>query len=229
MTTTTMTTPAKTLTALALAAAALTVMAGPSEAVPRLQKQAGVHTPTTGVTGVLHPLPITAPPISGVTGVLHPLPIITAPPTSGVTGVHHPLPIITVPPVVIGPVHPIPIVLPPTSHPPISCFTCKLPHGGQGGARPPGYGWGYGNHWPYHGWGYGYYNWYRWHPAYYGGAPVAAAPVAPAPVAAMAAPSTPIGGCNCLTKQMLPNGAELLQDICTQQSAVAQPQALSAR
>jgi hypothetical protein len=141
--------------------------------------------------------------------------------------VFHHLPISTVPIF-----RPLPIILPPTSHPPISCFTCKLPHGPQGGARPP-YGWGYGNHWPYHGfgnrWGYGHYNWYRWHPVYYGGAPVAAEPVAAAPVATIAAPQAPIGGCDCLTKQMLPNGAELLQDICTKQSAVARPQALSAR
>jgi hypothetical protein len=153
--------------------------------------------------------------------------------TPRLTGVH-----------VAGTFHEVPPFISPSAptHGPISCFTCNLPHGGQGGARPPGYGWGYGNHWPYHGWGYGYhwpyhgwgygygnrwgygyYNWYRWHPAYYGGAPVAAEPVA-APVATVAAPAAPIGGCNCLTKQMLPNGAELLQDICTQRSAVAQPQ-----
>jgi hypothetical protein len=196
---TTMTTT-KTLTALALAATALTVMVGPSEAAPRL--------------------------------------------AAGLSGLH-----------VTGPFHEVPpFISPPARAPKISCFACNLPHGGQGGARPPGYGWGYGNHWPYHGWGYGnhwpdhgwgygdhwpyrgwgygygnhwgygYYNWYRWHPAYYGGAPVAAEPVAAAPVATAAAPAAPIGGCNCLTKQMLPNGAELLQDVCTQRSAVAQPQ-----
>lgn len=172
-TTTKMTkTTTKTLTALALAAAALTVMVGPSEAAPRLQKQAATSLLTgTNAGTVLHHLPISS----------------------------------------LFPTHP------------ISCYACKLPHPPY---HDPGYGWGHGPYWPYHGygnrWGWGYYNWYRWHPVYYGGAPVAAAPVA-----TYAAPQAPIGG--CLTKKMLPNGAELLQDICTHQSAIAQPQALSAR
>jgi hypothetical protein len=34
---------------------------------------------------------------------------------------------------------------------------------------------------------------------------------------------------NCLTKQNLPNGAVLFKDVCTQQSAIAPPQNLSAR
>ena len=180
MTKTTTKTTTKTLAALALAAAAFTAMVGPSEAAPRLEKQAATsllqnHSGTNSVT-IFHHLPISS---------LFP------------------------------------------SHGPIKCFTCVLP-------RPPyhdpGYGWGHGPHWPYHGWGYGnrwgygYYNWYRWHPAYYSGAPV----VEP-PVATYAAPQASTGNCNCLTKKMLPNGAELLQDICTQQSAIAQPQALSAR
>lgn len=236
-TTTTMTTT-KTLTALALAAAALTVTVGPSEAAPRLQNPvttAVFQQPSTPLAGI-HTSPVFRVPTIGVLTGLHTVPFHELPPG---------------------------FISPPASPPKISCFACNLPHGGpQGGARPPGYsehppyhgpgygwgygdhwphgwGYGYGNYWPYHGWyngdgnrwGYGYYRWYRWHPVYYGGAPYAAAPVAeaPAPVATYAAPQAPIGGCDCLTKKMLPNGAELLQDICTKQSAIAQPQALSAR
>ena len=103
----------------------------------------------------------------------------------------------------------------------ITCLACNLP-------RPyrPFPVWGHGPRWPVFGqhwghWGYGY----RWHPVFYGGAPVG--PVAAAPAASVAAPQAPTG--NCLTKQMLPNGAELLIDICTQQSAIAMPQNMSAR
>ncbi len=101
----------------------------------------------------------------------------------------------------------------------ITCFACNLP-------RPhlPHPGWGY-NHWRY--WGH----WYRFRPVVFGGAPgapVAAGPVsAPGPVTA--APQAPTGSCNCLTKQDLPNGGVLFADICTQQSAIAPPQAVSAR
>jgi hypothetical protein len=99
----------------------------------------------------------------------------------------------------------------------ITCLACNLP-------RPyrPFPIWGHGQRY----WGH---DWYRWHPVYFrGGAPVATAPVAAA-ATSMAAPQAPTGACNCLTKQMLPNGAELLQDICTQQSAVAMPQATAAQ
>ena len=103
---------------------------------------------------------------------------------------------------------------------PISCFACKLP-------RPyrPHPIWGHGNHWRY--WGHAY----RWRPVVYGGAPigpVAAAPAVATMPAPAAAPQAPVGSCNCLTKQELPNGAELFADICTQQSAIAAPQAMSA-
>ena len=99
----------------------------------------------------------------------------------------------------------------------ITCLACNLP-------RPyrPFPIWGHGQRY----WGH---DWYRWHPVYFrGSAPVATAPVAAA-ATSMATPQAPTGACNCLTKQMLPNGAELLQDICTQQSAVAMPQATAAQ
>ena len=100
----------------------------------------------------------------------------------------------------------------------ITCFACNLP-------RPhrPFPIWGHGPRWPRYGsWGH----WYRWHPMYLGGGvPVAAAPAAAIP----AAPQAPTGNCNCLTKQDLPNGGVLFADICTQQSAIAPPQNMSAR
>ena len=35
--------------------------------------------------------------------------------------------------------------------------------------------------------------------------------------------------CNCLTKQNLPDGSVLFQDICTKESAIAPPQSVGAR
>jgi hypothetical protein len=35
--------------------------------------------------------------------------------------------------------------------------------------------------------------------------------------------------CNCLTKQNLPDGSVLFQDICTKESAIAAPPAVGAR
>jgi hypothetical protein len=109
----------------------------------------------------------------------------------------------------------------------ITCLACNLP-------RPyrPFPVWGHGPRWPIFGQHWGHWGqWYRWHPVFYrGGAPVgpvAAAPAAAMPGPAAAAPQAPTG--NCLTKQMLPNGAELLIDRCTQQSAIALPQNMSAR
>jgi hypothetical protein len=79
--------------------------------------------------------------------------------------------------------------------------------------KPPGYGSGYG-----HGWGHGRFG----HPEIIvEGGPVAvgATPVsglvAAAPKEAAASP------CNCLTKQNLPDGSVLFEDICTKQSAIA--------
>jgi hypothetical protein len=112
-------------------------------------------------------------------------------------------------------------------HGPINCLACNLP-------RPyrPFPVWGHGPRWPIFGQNHwGHWNHYRWHPVNYHGAPIG--PVAAAPAAAMPgqaeAPQAPTGACNCLTKQNLPNGGVLFQDICTQQSAIAGPQTMSAR
>ena len=126
--------------------------------------------------------------------------------------------------------------------------------GGHGPWVPPwDRGWGH-DHDHDHDYGYGYgYDHDRWF-HHYGwrfmppivvegaGGVVAAAPVmqgvpARAPVAApaMAVPQsapTPQAAaepCNCLTKQTLPDGSVLFQDICTKESAIAPPQAVSAR
>jgi len=108
------------------------------------------------------------------------------------------------------------------------------------------FGWGY-NHYRF-GWGYNHYRfgwrypgcwfgrcypyrWYGWHrwfprPIVYcglgavGGAAVTAAPAISAPVAAQ--PTRPT---NCLVKQYLPNGAVAFADTCTNEQAVAMPNA----
>ena len=103
--------------------------------------------------------------------------------------------------------------------PKITCFACNLPRPSR-----PNPIWG-------HGWGHGYWGHHYWGaPAIYGGgaaAPmVAAATSAPAPAEA---PQAASGPCSCLTKQTLADGSVLFADICTQQSAVAPPQAMSAR
>jgi hypothetical protein len=102
----------------------------------------------------------------------------------------------------------------------ITCFACNLP-------RPyrPNPVWG-------HGWGHGYWGHRYWgQPVIVGGAAVAPvfAAAASAPAPAEAAPQAPTGSCNCLTKQTLADGSVLFADICTQQSAIAPPQAMSAR
>jgi hypothetical protein len=66
-----------------------------------------------------------------------------------------------------------------------------------------------------------------------GGVPSAV--VVPAPVQAVPArvsvPATQVveGPCNCLTKQRLPDGSVLFQDICTKESAVLAAQAIGGR
>jgi hypothetical protein len=44
-----------------------------------------------------------------------------------------------------------------------------------------------------------------------------------------AAPQASAEPCNCLTKQSLPDGSVLFQDICTKESAIAPPKAADAR
>jgi hypothetical protein len=55
-------------------------------------------------------------------------------------------------------------------------------------------------------------------------APAQAMPRGPAP-----APQVAEGPCNCLTKQYMPDGGVMFQDICTKESAMAAPQAVGAR
>jgi hypothetical protein len=116
-----------------------------------------------------------------------------------------------------GPIAPQHFGGPPTK---ITCFACRLP-------RPyrPNPIWG-------HNWGHGYWGHRFWdRPVIVGGAAVAPvmATAASAPAPAEAAPQVPTGSCNCLTKQTLADGSVLFADICTQQSAIAPPQAVSAR
>ncbi len=59
-------------------------------------------------------------------------------------------------------------------------------------------------------------------------APAVAAPVEAAPAQAPV-PQVAQAPCNCLTKQTLPDGSVLFQDICTKQSAIAAPQTVGAR
>ena len=105
----------------------------------------------------------------------------------------------------------------------ITCLACNLP-------RPyrPFPVWGHGPRWPIFGQHWGHWgNWYRWHPVGYRGAPVGL--IGATPAAAMPGPAAAQEPTNCLTKQNLPNGAVLFQDVCTQQSAIAPPQNMSAR
>jgi hypothetical protein len=98
------------------------------------------------------------------------------------------------------------------------------------------FGWGYNHYrfgWRYPGCWFGrcypyrWHGWYRWFPrpivyggiGAVGGAAVASAPVS-APVAAQ--PARPA---NCLVKQYLPNGAVAFADTCTNEQAVAMPNA----
>jgi hypothetical protein len=89
----------------------------------------------------------------------------------------------------------------------------------------------------YHGRGYG---WGYQPPIVVEGVPGAVAvpapvQVVPAPVQAVPArvpapaASAGQGPCNCLTKQSLPDGSLLFQDVCTKESAIAPPQAAGAR
>ena len=100
---------------------------------------------------------------------------------------------------------------------PIRCFTCNLPRPEPVNPRPVHWDQGW-NHW--HGWHY--------RPeVYVEGRPEPTVPAGPmpsppvqAPAAAQQAPARPR---NCLTKQDLPNGGVLFQDICTKESAIAAP------
>jgi hypothetical protein len=120
----------------------------------------------------------------------------------------------------------------------ITCFACRLPRpfpppGGHGPVIWPGHGDNWG-----HGWNHGYgwnrgYGW-RYRPeVIVEGQPQAItvpAPVQSAPAyAPAAAPQAAAEPCNCLTKQNLPDGSVLFQDICTKESAIASPTTVGAR
>jgi hypothetical protein len=66
-------------------------------------------------------------------------------------------------------------------------------------------------------------------------APVQSTPAQSAPVPARVSAAAPVATqvaaspCNCLTKQSLPDGSVLFQDICTKESAIATPATLGAR
>jgi len=111
------------------------------------------------------------------------------------------------------------------SHP-ISCLACNLPRPKP--THPHPLPWR--NHHDGH---YGWYHGYGWH--YRPEVVVAGAPeaVIPAPVqaapAAVPAAAPAAAPCSCLTKQNLPNGGVLFQDICTKQSAIVSPEEAAAR
>ena len=108
----------------------------------------------------------------------------------------------------------------------ISCLACNLPRPmphPMPGPRPT------------HNWNNGWHHGFGWYnrPGYYVGAVPAAvtvaAPVQSVPAYAPIASQVAAGPCSCLTKQDLPDGGVLFQDICTKQSAIASPLAVGAR
>jgi hypothetical protein len=149
-----------------------------------------------------------------------------------------------------GPVQPPKLTLPPSASKlgslyghGITCFACTLPHPNPPvGPKPVN---GHGDDW-----GHGWNQWYGWNREYgergrpeiivegQPAAMVVSAPAQSAPAyaparsaAAYAAPASQAAAepCNCLTKQSLPDGSVLFQDICTKESAIATPATLGAR
>jgi hypothetical protein len=119
-------------------------------------------------------------------------------------------------------------------HGPFKCLVCELP---KPEPQPVG---------PRPGPDGGDHGWNQWHNRHGGpeivveGIPeatAAPAPSAPVRISAPAqsapvrvsAPGPQAEPCNCLTKQSLPDGSVLFQDICTKESAIATPQAVGAR
>jgi hypothetical protein len=119
-------------------------------------------------------------------------------------------------------------------HGPFKCLVCQQlpPKQPPVGPSPDG-----GDHDHDHGWNH-WHNWRGGPEIVVEGIPettVVAAPAQSAPVrasapAAPARASAPVSQqlaaepCNCLTKQNLPDGSLLFQDICTKESAIAAPQ-----
>jgi hypothetical protein len=140
-----------------------------------------------------------------------------------------------------GPVQPPKLTLPPSAsrlggiygHG-ITCLACNLPRPQPVGPKPVN---GHGDNWG-HGWNHGYgwnrgYGWRARPEIYVEGRPetiAVSAPVQSAPAyAPTAAPQAAAEPCNCLTKQSLPDGSVLFQDICTKESAIASPMTVGAR
>jgi hypothetical protein len=113
----------------------------------------------------------------------------------------------------------------------VSCHPitgCTVTSGNGDHDHDPGHGHDHG--------GYYHDRWYGWRDRpeiVVEGVPAAVA--VPAPVQAVSAgvsvPAAPAAAapCNCLTKQNLPDGSVLFQDICTKESAIAAPQTVGAR
>jgi hypothetical protein len=115
--------------------------------------------------------------------------------------------------------------------------SCQIGKGctetGGAGTHPPegGHGPVDGDHHHHHGFGYGWGYGYG-APVVVEDAPVtvvAPAPVEAVPVAAHGRLPVAEAPCNCLTKQSMPDGSLLLQDICTKESWVVAPQTVGAR
>jgi hypothetical protein len=119
--------------------------------------------------------------------------------------------------------------VPPFRVPPggFHCLACSVTHptppiGGSGHGSGNGRGWERG--------------WDRWHYGFgrpevvVGGQPAAVGAIATGgAVAAPAAGQAAGEPCNCLTKQTLPDGSVLFEDICTKQSAIAPPATVGSR
>jgi hypothetical protein len=114
-------------------------------------------------------------------------------------------------------------------HQVFNCLACNLPHPTPVGPKPVH---GHGDNWG-HGWYHGY-GWRDRPEIIVEGQPGAIAVAAPAQgtpayAPAYAAPQAAAEPCNCLTKQSLPDGSVLFQDICTKESAIAAPMTVGAR
>ena len=112
---------------------------------------------------------------------------------------------------------PLPFHIPPGG---FHCFACGT-QSNNGSPTKPGHGWGYGNDWGH-------------------GRPkiiVEGQPVAVGAVATGAGAARPAAGqaatvgepCNCLTKQNLPDGSVLFEDVCTKQRAISSPVTVGSR
>lgn len=109
------------------------------------------------------------------------------------------------------------------AHGPVRCFTCNLPRPDAVNPRPVHWDQGW-NHW--HGWHYRPEVYVEGRPETTGA--TGAAPSLPV-LAPAATPPPAASPRNCLTKQDLPNGGVLFQDICTKERAVGPPPPVGAR